>query len=254
MTAQTLEALPEYELGMYEDESGHDGEYEAEFFSTLAGLARRAAQNPTLRRVGLTAARQAAAAIPAVAGSIGKPGSFWSDLGSGLGTTLSKQLLSRIPQQEWELEGEFEINPIAKVYPAAVMEHLGRAAAEAEDAAHAEAFIGALVPLGLSLARAAAPAIARATPQLIKGAANVTRMLRSDPATAPLVRAVPSIVRGAAMNLARQSAAGRPPSPQAAARALANQTARTLTNPGQCVRAYRRSQALDRRYHQAIGR
>lgn len=247
-------ALPE--LGMYEDESGHDGEYEQEFFSTLANLARRAAANPTLRRVGLTAARQAAAAIPQVAGSIGAPGSFWSDLGLGAGTAVSKHLLSRIPDQEFE--DEYEINPILKVYPAKVtagaMEHLGRAAAESEDAAHAEAFIGALVPLGLQLARAAAPALARATPQLIKGAANMTRVLRADPATQPLVRAVPGIVRGAMQNLAQQAATGRPPTPPAAVRALATQAARTLTDPSRCVRAYRRSQALDRGYHQAVGR
>lgn len=248
MAVQTLDALPEYELG-------HDGEYEEEFFSTLAGLARQAAQNPTLRRIGLTAARQAASAIPAVAASVGKPGSTWSNLGLGLGTTLSKELLRRIPQREWEDDyGEYEVNPITKVYPAAVMEHLGRAAAEAEDEAHAEAFIGALVPLGMSLARAAAPAVARAAPQLIKGAANMTRLLRTDPATRPLVRAVPGIVREAAQSLARQAGAGRPPTPPAAVRALAAQAARTLTSPAQCVRAYQRSQALDRRYHQAIGR
>jgi hypothetical protein len=249
-------ALPEYELGLYEDESGHDGEYEEEFFSGLANLARRAAANPTLRRVGLTAARQAAAAIPKVAASIGEPKSFWSDLGLGVGTTLSQQLLNRIPAKEFE--DEYEVNPLLKVYPAKMtagaMEHLGRAAAEAEDAAHAEAFIGALVPLGMQLARAAAPAIARAAPQLIKGAANITRVLRADPATQPLVRAVPGIVRGAVQNLARQAAGGTRPTPPAAVRALANQAARTLTNPNRCVQAYRRSQALDRGYHQAIGR
>lgn len=244
-------ALPE--LGMYEGEAGHDGEYEEEFFSTLATLARRAAQNPTLRRIGLTAARQAASAIPSVAGAVGAPGSFWSDLGTSLGGTVSKHLMSRIPAREFE--DEYEINPILKVYPAKVtagaMEHLGRAAAEAEDAAHAEAFAGAMVPLGLQLARGLGPSLVKATPHLIKGAANITRTLRSDPATAPLVRAVPGILRGALQNLARQ---GRQPTPPAAVRALATQAARTLTDPSRCVTAYRRSQALDRRYHQAIGR
>jgi hypothetical protein len=249
-------AATELTLSEFEDESGHHGEYEAEFFRTLAGLARRAAKNPTLRRVGLAAARQAAAAIPSVAGSVGRPGSAWATLGRDLGTTVSNQLLDWIPQQEFE--GEYEINPIAKVYPATVtagaMEHLGRAAAEAEDAAHAEAFVGALVPYGLSLARAAAPLIARATPQLIKGAANMTRTLRADPATQPLVRMVPGILRAAVANLARQASAGQQPTPPAAVRALATQAAHTLTNPNRCVQAYRRSQALDRGYHQAIGR
>jgi hypothetical protein len=252
----TYAALPE--MGMYEAESGHDGEYEAEFFSTLANLAGRAAKNPALRRIGLTAARQAAAAIPAVAASAGSPGSFWSDLGLGAGTALSKHLLAAIPDQESELEGEYEVNPILRVYPAKVtagaMEHLGRAASEAEDEATAEAFIGAVIPLGLQLARSAAPALMRATPQLVKAAAGMTRVLRSDPATAPMTRIVPAVVRDAVQTVARQAASGAQPTPPAVVRALAAQAARTLTDPARCVRAYRRSQALDRGYHQAIGR
>lgn len=258
MSVATYSTLPE--MGMYEGEAGHEGEYEEEFFSTLAGLARRAAQNPTLRRVGLAAARQAASAIPSVAGAVGPAGSFWSDLGTSLGGTVSKHLLSRIPAQEFEgeLEDEYEINPLLKVYPAKItagaMEHLGRAAAEAEDAAHAEAFAGAMVPLTIQLARSVGPSLLQATPHLIKGAANITRTLRSDPATAPLVRMVPGILRGACQSLSRQAAGGQRPTPPAAVRALASQAARTLTDPNRCVRAYRRSQALDRGYHQAIGR
>jgi hypothetical protein len=243
------------ETGVHE--SGHDGEYEAEFFSRLASLARRGARNPTLRRIGLTAARQAASAIPAVAGSLGAPGSFWSDLGLGVGTAASKHLLSQIPDHELEgeSEDEYEINPILKVYPARMtagaMEHLGRAAAESADAAHAEAYIGAAVPLGLQLARATTPVLARATPPLIRAAANLTRVLRADPATAPLVRMVPGIVRAAVANLARS---GGRPTPPAAVRTVATQAAHTLTDPARCVRAYQRSQALDRAFHQAIGR
>src|SRR6476619_924986 len=153
MTAQTLDALPEFELGSYEEglapygEFEHEGEYEdQEFWSSLAGLARRAAQSPRLRRIGLTAARKAIDAIPDLAGSLGQPGA---------GTALSRNLAGLLPasEYEWESDGEFEINPIAKVYPAAVMEHLGRAAAEAQDEAQAESFIGALVPLAIQHAR-----------------------------------------------------------------------------------------------------
>ena len=263
MTAQTLDALPEFEFGSYEGELVPYGEYEhesqyedQEFWSSLAGLARRAAQSPRLRRIGLTAARKAIDAIPDLAGSLGQPGSVWSDIGYGAGPALSRNLGGRLPasEYEWESDGEFEINPIAKVYPAAVMEHLGRAAAEAQDEAQAESFIGALVPLAMQQARRSAPSIIGATPQLIQGAANVTRTLRRDPATRPLVRAVPTIVRNAALDLARQASAGRRPTPPVAVRTLANHTARTLTNLQRCLRAYQRSQALDRRYHQAIAR
>jgi hypothetical protein len=262
MTA-TLEAFPEFQSYEYEEELAgfgefeHEGEFEdQEFWSSLAGLARRAAQSPTLRRIGLTAARKAIEAIPDIGGSLGQPGTAWSDIGRGAGTALSRHLGGLLPasEYEWESDGEYEINPIAKAYPAAVMEHLGRAAAEAQDEAQAESFIGALVPLALSQARPSAPSVIAATPQLIQGAANVTRTLRRNPATRPLVRAMPTIVRSAAIDLARQAGAGRRPIPAVTARTLANHTARTLTSPQRCLRAYQRSQALDRRYHQGIVR
>ncbi len=261
---QALEAFPEYEFGEWESGYGgqseyeyeHEGEYESEeFFRGLANLAARAVQNPALRRVGLAAARHAIAGIPRVAGAIGGPGSVWSDLGRSAGGALSRHLLGQLPAQEyeWESDGEYEINPITKVYPAALMEHLGRAATDAEDEAQAEAFIGALVPLAARLIPHVAPAIMRSAPQLIRGASNVTRMLRANPSTRPLVRAVPAIVQRTARSMANQAAAGRPPTPQRAMQTMARQTARTLSDPRQCVRAYQRSQALDRRYHQAIG-
>jgi hypothetical protein len=261
MTAQTLEAFPE--LGSYEEEFvpygefEHEGEYkDQEFWSSLAGLARRATQSPTLRRIGLTAARKAIAAIPDLAGSIGGPGSVWSDIGQGASGALSRNLRRRLParEYEWESDGEYEINPIAKVYPAAVMEHLGRLAAEAQDEVQAESFIGAIVPLAMQQAHRSAPSIIGTTPQLIQGAANITRTLRSDPTTAPLVRVVPRLVQKAAFDLARQASAGIRPTPPIAVRTLANHTARTLTSPQRCLHAYQRSQALDRRFHQTLAR
>src|SRR5438132_9262300 len=107
-------------------------------------------------------------------------------------------------QQEWEaslgeLEGEYEweaeANPIRRVYPDALMEHLGHAAAEAATEAEAEAFIGALVPLAARLVPRVAPMIMRAAPNLIRGVSRATRVLRANPATRPLVRAIPTVVR-----------------------------------------------------------
>src|SRR5579871_5523716 len=94
---------------------------------------------------------------------------------------------------EFEDEGEAMANPLRRVYPDAMMEHLGHAAAEAETEAEAEAFVGALVPLAAGLVKAAAPHVARATPHLVKGLSKVTHQLRGKPATRPLVRAVPTI-------------------------------------------------------------
>src|SRR5215831_20649335 len=54
---------------------------------------------------------------------------------------------------EYEDEGEAMANPLRRVYPDAMMEHLGHAAAEAETEAEAEAFVGALVPLAAGLVK-----------------------------------------------------------------------------------------------------
>ena len=62
-----LEALPEFEEeyeGEWEDELEEEFEDE-EFFRTLAGVARRAVQSPTLRRIGLAAGRAASAVCEA---------------------------------------------------------------------------------------------------------------------------------------------------------------------------------------------
>ena len=95
-------------------------------------------------------------------------------------------------------------NPLRRVYPDAMMEHLGHAAAEAETEAEAEAFIGALVPLAAGLVRSAAPHVARATPHLVRGLSKVARTLRRNPTTRPLVRALPTIASRTTRSLARR--------------------------------------------------
>jgi hypothetical protein len=221
----------EFEL---EGEAEYEGELEAEFegeeeseefFRRLASLATQAAQSPALRRLGQTAAR------------------------SAIGSLAGQGELELEGEWEAEYEGEAEANPIRRIYPDALMEHMGHAASETESEAEAEAFVGALVPLAARLVPRVAPTIMRAAPQLIRGVARVTRTLRRNPATRPLVRAVPTIVRRTTANLARRVARGQPVTPQVAVRALAGQTARVLSSPQQCVHAYQRSRALDRRYH-----
>jgi hypothetical protein len=248
----------EYELeGEFEYEGEAECEWEGEceaeeFFGRLAGLARRAAQSPTLRRVGLTAARSALGGLGNLGAAIGgAPGSAGTTLGRRVGSTLGGYLGGRLPQSEFEWEGE--VNPLRRVYPDALMEHLGHAAAETESEEEAEAFIGALIPLAARIIPRVAPAIMRSAPQLIRGAARVTRTLRRNPATRQLVRTMPTIIRNTAANIARQASQGRPVTPQTAVRALAQQTARVIGNPRRALQAYQRSQSLDRRHHRAVG-
>lgn len=254
-------STPMYELELeteWEDELEMEGEWEGEdeqFFGRLASLARRAARSPALRRIGLSAARSALRGLSGVGGRIA------GATGRQLGAQAANVLGGYLPQSEFEdeVEGEWETevegedemfaSPGQAAQTAALMAHLGRAAAEAESEDESEAFLGALIPLAARLVPRVAPAIMRATPQLVRSMSNVGRTLLNNPSTRPLVNALPTVARNTAASLARQVAAGRQITPQTAVRTLAQQTANVLGNPQRAVRAYRQTRTLDRRYH-----
>jgi hypothetical protein len=255
------EALPE--LG-----AAHEFEYEGEleseqFFGALANLARRgvgwvSAPGSPQRQLALSVARQALnRGLPALGqllgGRIG--GATNGAAGRALGSQAASWLGGLLPQQEYEaeLEGEFEVNPVRKIYPDAMMEHLGHAAAETQSEAEAEALAGAMIPLAARIVPRAAPALIRATPGLVCGISGVVHGLRRSPATRPLVRVVPAIVRRTALSVAQQASRGAPVTPQTAVRTLAQQTLRMLGSPQQSAGAFRRSRVLDRHFHRTCG-
>ena len=183
-----FEALPELGAGYASYTSNLEGDRESEqFFGALANLARRGvgwltAPGSPQRQAALTLARQAInQGLPA--------------LGQWGGGQAASWLGGLLPQQEYEWEGEFEISPIRKIYPDAMMEHLGHAAAEAYGEAEAESLAGAMIPLAARVVPQAAPTLTRAMPAMVSGVAGVVRRLHRDPATRPLVRVVPTIVR-----------------------------------------------------------
>jgi hypothetical protein len=249
------EALPE--LGAaHEFEYEYEGELESEqFFGALANLARRGAGWLTTpgspqRRFALAAARQALnRGLPALGRWAAGPN------GATAGTIGADLLGSVLPQQEYEAElaGEFEVNPMRKIYPDAMMEHLGHAAAETQSEAEAEALAGAMIPLAARIVPRAAPTLMRATPGLVCGLSGVVRGLHRSPSTRPLMRIIPAIVRRTALSVAQQAARGAPVTPQTAVRTLARQTLRVLGNPQQSASAFRRSRALDRQFHRMCG-
>jgi hypothetical protein len=250
----------EYE-GEFEDEADAEAE---EFLSTLAGLARGVTRNPalraTLRRAGLAAARSALRGLgdlgAAAGGAVSPAG---ARLGRDLGAVTARNLLPLLPQREseLELEGEWEdeslLNPIRRVYSDALMEHMAHAAAGTESEAEAEAFLGALIPLAARAIPAVAPTILRAAPALIRGVSGIAQTLMRNPGTRPLVRTLPTIVRRTATALARRQQPGRSATPAVAARTLAGQAARLLSDPAQCARAIRQSRSLDATYHRVTG-
>jgi hypothetical protein len=238
-----FEALPELGAG-YEAELEGDRESE-QFFGALANLARRGvgwltAPGSPQRQAALTLARQAI--------NQGFPA-----LGRWSGGTTASSLGGLLPQQEYEWESEFEINPIRKIYPDAMMEHLGHAAAEAQGEAEAESLAGAMIPLAARIIPQAAPTLTRAMPGLVSGVSGVVRRLYRDPATRPLVRVVPAIVRGTAANIAQTASRGDAITPHETLRILARQVLRVLGSPQMSAQAFRRSRALDRKFHRNGG-
>lgn len=146
---------------------------------------------------------------------------------------------------------------LTRLQPIVVMEHFGHAMTEAESETEAEAFLPLLAPLAMkalpAIAKWAAPrlgrAVRRVAPRLLRGTSRVLRTLRRNPRTRPLVRVLPKIVRRTVADVARDVQRGRPVTPQRAARQLAGETRKMLASPQQCVHTYKRSRALDKRYH-----
>jgi hypothetical protein len=173
---------------------------------------------------------------------------------------------------EGEFEGEFEFegpNPVNRIYPDAMMEHMGLAAMEAESEFEAAEHFLPLIPMVASkllpLAAKALPKIAgkilpriartitRATPRLTRSVSHLTRALHRNPQTRHLVRVVPSVARRTVASIVKRAAAGRPVSPVAATRILARQRHHVLGNPKIRRLALRRSRHMDRRFHRAGG-
>jgi len=170
------------------------------------------------------------------------------------------------------LEGEFESsgpNPVSRVYPDAMMEHMGLAAMEAETEYEAAEHFLPLVPLVASkilpLAAKAAPkiaakvlprvarAVSHVTPRLTQGVTHITHALHRNPQTRHLVRTIPAVARRAVTRIARHAAAGHPVTPHHAARILRNEHHRIMRNPKLVHAALRHAHKMDRHYHRMGG-
>jgi hypothetical protein len=192
-------------------------------------------------------------------------------LGGLLGESEFESEFESEGELESELEGEFEfemgeheLNPIRRVYPDALMEHMAHAASEAENeheaAEHFLPLIGLaaskLLPLAMKVLPKALPKIAnvvqRVTPQLTRGLGQLTRGLFRNRRTRPLLRTMPTIVKRTVGTIARQAAQGQPVSPQYANAILRRQAAQVLRNRQYCMRLLRRSAAVDRGFHRVV--
>jgi len=189
---------------------------------------------------------------------------------------LSLNELEGLYESEFETEAlteglathEFELNPVQKIYPDALMEHMAHMALEAESeheaAEHFLPLLGLAAGKLLPLAAKAIPSVTRAlptitravsrvTPQLTRGVSNITRQLFRNPRTRRLVHVVPTIARRTIASIARQATSGRPVTPQTAQQILRLQTQRVLRDPQRRTTVLQRSNAMDRQFHRLAG-
>jgi hypothetical protein len=168
-------------------------------------------------------------------------------------------------ESEDEFEDEDEISPIRKIYPDAVMEHLGELAAESESEDEAAEHFLPLVGMAASkllpvVAKAVAPTarrilpkvaklIVKATPRLTRGIGTVAKALHRHPQTRHLLRVVPGIARRTVGQIAHHAARGGHITPHTAVRTLAHQARRVLGTPRHRAQALRRHNHLERRFH-----
>jgi len=173
-------------------------------------------------------------------------------------------------EDEFEDELEDEVSPTRKIFPDAMMEHLGELASEAETEDEAAEHFLPLIGMAASkllpvVARAVAPAakkllpkiaraVTKAAPHLTKKIGSVARTLHRNPQTRHLLKVVPSIARRTVGTVARQAAHGRRITPQGAVRTLAKQARRILTHPGQRKHALRHHRRLEHKFHRRFGR
>lgn len=97
----------------------------------------------------------------------------------------------------------------------------------------------------------AVTAVSRVTPNLVRSAGRMTRVLRRSPSTRPLLRVMPTIVQRTTTQLGQAAARGVPVTPQVAVNTLAANANRVISSPQILTEAYRRSRMLNRRYRRA---
>ncbi|MGI0487434.1 hypothetical protein ACN4EK_18480 [Pantanalinema rosaneae CENA516] len=149
-------------------------------------------------------------------------------------------------EQHPEAMPEFETTP-ANEYEVTA-EHLAHMAANSQSEAEAEAFIGSLIPMVARGISAAAPALTRIAPQVIRPMAQAGRALFRNPRTRPLIRTFPTIARSTMSTLARQAKQGQPLNDRVAARAVASNVAKVLGSPRRTASVLQRSRQVHGRH------
>jgi hypothetical protein len=192
-------------------------------------------------------------------------GAIGNVVGSLLGESEGEDEYEDESAFESAFEAEGELNPMRKIYPDAMMEHLGELAAEAETEDEAAEHFLPLIGMAASkllpvVARAVAPmarkalphiakAVMRSSPNLTRGIGSIAKTLHRNPQTRHLLKTVPTIARRTMGHIAKQAARGGHITPQGAVRTLAGQARYVLGHPQHRRHALQRHNRLEKTFH-----
>jgi hypothetical protein len=212
----------------FEDEFEGMGEYEGENFS-FGGLFKKL--GPILKKVAKVAAPMVGTAILGPAG-----GALGKLAANALGESEFEGEFELEAEGEFESEDEFEgegeaeaaheIASHAMTEHEALAEMMADAATHAAGEGEAEAMVGAAAVSVLSPRDRRA--LSNLLPDLLRGTAVLTRILRRNRYSRSAVRVVPTIVRRSIKQLKRQAIAGRPITRRQVARTTAREVRRVL--------------------------
>lgn len=197
-----------------------EGDHVLFFFRRIGRFVRRAA--PVLRRVARVAA-------PIVGSTVG------GSLGGKLGRVATPALGAKVGRRDQRTTGPETEDSSEKLtltpLPArdAIAEFMAAVASEAQTLAEAEAMVGAATAVLLS-GTSERMKHKHIIPDLVRGSAVLTRILRRRRITRPAVRVVPTIVRRTARRLTEGIAAGKVATKRAAGRAMALETLHVMGN------------------------
>jgi hypothetical protein len=221
----------EEELGISFEEELWGEEEEGDFFFKKAfrGIGRfvkKAA--PILRKVAKVAA-------PMVATAVGGP------LGGIIGKAASSLLETDLEDLEDETDHEIdhEVDMEEESEPLTdneiLAEYLGAIAAEADTEIEAETMAGAAAMAAISASDRAA--LRNVVPAMLRGVSILQKVLRRQPAIRQTARVVPTVMRRSVKVLRKKRALGQPITKKTAARVMARQTQKVLSNPTRCAHA-----------------
>ncbi len=269
MYQQELETLDrelasEFEVGMNETDREFEYEYESEEFLPLLAPILKAAAPMAIQAIGGLFRRRRRRPQREFEMEFETPLNEFELEGEYEGDPFIGNLLRGLSGAfggDGEFEYEFEQQPeampefestAANEYEV-MAEHLAHMAAQSQSEAEAEAFIGALIPTVARGLGAAAPALNRIAPRLIRPLSQAGQALFRNRRTRPLLRTFPRIVQSTMSSLAPRARSGQPIDDRTAARAVASNMARVLGSPQRTAAILRRSRRVHGRRCSACG-